>query len=165
MARIGSGFLSVESAKSAVKAFWLRLLPRCVFRGFTSLLPPEPHAEEIDRAVSQHPKEAPLAGGQFAQATHAGTPPALRAAVELAADEKNVPFTLGNSGRFDGRDANGIFQLRLADERDLAGLAVDDFMDVAFLHFRLDVKSIEACHFEKPFALLDRRAEPSAQLA
>src|SRR5258706_6554269 len=125
MARIGSGFLSVESAKSAVKAFWLRLLPRCVFRGFTSLLPPEPHAQEIDGAVSQHPKEAPLAGGQVAQTAHSGPPPALRAAVELGPDEKNVPLALGNRGRFDGCDPNRRFQTRLGSECVSARLSSD----------------------------------------
>src|SRR5437773_38988 len=40
MARIGSGFLSVESAKSAVRSFWLRLAARCLCGIIASCSPP-----------------------------------------------------------------------------------------------------------------------------
>src|SRR5438105_928791 len=59
-------------------------LTKC-WQWFSHNSPPEPHAEEINGAMREHPEQGPFFHLQFAETTHAGTPPFLDASIHLAA--------------------------------------------------------------------------------
>ena len=112
--------------------------------------------------MCENPEQRPFLRGNFAESGHTRSPPLHRAVVRFQAHDKNIAVFFRDGRRLDNLQRNGIFYFWLRDESDFAFLFAKNFLHVALVDFGLDIKRVNARHFEKCIALLDRRRDSFA---